>query len=372
MTNTGAQSMTGSRGALRHYGDPAGEYRAAIEDAALFDRQDRKTLRVFGRAPGQMLQGILTNSAPSQPVELGDVFWKGETNYSLLLTPKGKVVTDLQVTWFGPTEEQGLLLDLPEAGFEGAMASFKRYLPPRMAKVEDASERIRHLTVAGPRGADALRGALQAVIQSPCPEEWLAGGAGSLESGGIVVSPSNELVGSVGDDPPVGPVAYHVWCSLDTAEQLTETLTANGVRPAGGSVYHALHAEAGRPLFGTDMIDSTIPIEAGLGEIAFDHNKGCYTGQEVIVRIRHRGRVNWHLRGLRFGESTPRIGQELFQAGEEKPIGRVTRFVPSPRYGETIGLGYVRREVEPPAVVQLGGPEGTDVGVAELPNLPLR
>ena len=115
------------------------------------------------------------------------------------------------------------------------------------------------------------------------------------------------------------------------------------------------------------MDDGTIPVEAGLVDVAFDHDKGCYTGQEVIVRIRHRGRVNWHLRALRFGEAPVRPGAQLFEAEGTKVRGRVTSVAQSPRFGQTIGLGYVRREVEPPATLRLGSGEGAEVGVRKIP-----
>ena len=131
----------------------------------------------------------------------------------------------------------------------------------------------------------------------------------------------------------------------------------------GTEVWRTLRIEQGYPAFGVDMDDTTIPIEAGLGDRAFDHGKGCYTGQEVIVRLRDRGRVNWHLRRLRFGDALPLTGQELFHPGVEKPRGRVTSAVRSPHLGEVVGLGYVRREVEPPA--ELGSGEGPPVSVEE-------
>ena len=58
--------------------------------------------------------------------------------------------------------------------------------------------------------------------------------------------------------------------------------------------------EAGRPEFGSDMDDHTIPLEAGIEARAISQTKGCYVGQEVIIRVLHRGqgRVARHLVGL--------------------------------------------------------------------------
>ena len=79
------------------------------------------------------------------------------------------------------------------------------------------------------------------------------------------------------------------------------TLVDGGAVPAGLGVWKTLGVEAGRPVFGTDMDERTLPPEAGIVERAIDQTKGCYTGQEVIVRIRDRGHVNRHLRQARAG-----------------------------------------------------------------------
>jgi folate-binding protein YgfZ len=139
----------------------------------------------------------------------------------------------------------------------------------------------------------------------------------------------------------------------------------------GHSALEVLRIEAGRPRWGAELDETVIPIEAGLRDRAISQTKGCYTGQEVIIRILHRGRVNWHLRGLFLGDvPAPAAGVELFRPGESKPVGRVTSACLSPLHDQTIGLGYVRREVEPPEVLRLGDPEGSEARVYELP-LPL-
>ena len=104
----------------------------------------------------------------------------------------------------------------------------------------------------------------------------------------------------------------------------------------------------GRPVFGTDMDEQTLPPEAGIVDRAVDHTKGCYTGQEVIVRIRDRGHVNRHLRVLDLGDvAAPASGAELRAAdGSGKVVGRLTTVVQSPRAKGVLAMGYVRRGVE--------------------------
>jgi folate-binding protein YgfZ len=104
------------------------------------------------------------------------------------------------------------------------------------------------------------------------------------------------------------------------------------------------------------MDADTIPTEAGIDDRAIDHTKGCYTGQEVIVRIRDRGHVNRQLHRLELGDvPTPAAGTELLAAdGSAKTVGRVTSAVQSPKHGGVLALAYVARGVDR---VLLGGRE---------------
>jgi folate-binding protein YgfZ len=131
-------------------------------------------------------------------------------------------------------------------------------------------------------------------------------------------------------------------------------------------VWEALRLEAGRPAFGADLTEEHIPVEAGVHTRAIDYDKGCYTGQEVIVRLRDRGHVNRHLRRLRLGDApSPAPGTEVWRADGSKSVGAVTSAASSPRMG-TLALAYVRREVEPPGPVRLGSAEGPEVEVEAL------
>ena len=343
-------------GARRHYGDPAGEYRAATEGCGLVIRDDRRLLRVHGRAPVQMLDGIVTSRIPQAPVRRDDApgptTLVGDAAYGTILTAKGRMVTDVTTLWLGAGHGEGLGLSIADAAQEAVLAHFRRFLPPRLARYEDLGPATRLVTVVGPGAGETVAAAF-----GVAPEEGFALvdggplGGGALEDGTLVARGVRQVP------------SWDVWVGADALSDLCERLRGHGAVPVGSGVWHTLRVEAGFPRFGVDMDDGTIPVEAGLVDVAFDHDKGCYTGQEVIVRIRHRGRVNWHLRALRFGDVAARPGAQLFEADGTRVRGRVTSVADSPRFGQTIGLGYVRREVEPPATLRLGSGEGAEVGV---------
>jgi folate-binding protein YgfZ len=97
------------------------------------------------------------------------------------------------------------------------------------------------------------------------------------------------------------------------------------------------------------MTDDTIPLEAGIEALAISSTKGCYPGQEVIVRIRDRGhgRVVRKLVGLVFdGDVEASPGDKLIVDG--KDAGHVTSAAHSPALGQPIALGYVHRDYVAP------------------------
>jgi len=306
-----------------------------------------------------MLHGMITNSIPESPRPLEDAparasrrpDWEGKRTYGAVLTRKGRMVSDLRTFWLGPTEKAGIALDAATAGWDGLLAHFAKYLPPRLAKVADLADAAGLLTVAGDQCGPVMTKTFGTLPQDGC-----LGLDGGLAEGGVVVARGLEQSAS-----------WDVWAPGRQLDDLTAELCEAGAAPAGRATWETLRLEAGYPAYGAELDESVIPIEAGLERRAFDHDKGCYTGQEVVVRLLHRGRVNWRLRGLRLGEAEARPGGLLFRAPGEKACGRITSCARSPKFGEWIGMGYVRREVEPPGVVALGSPAGPPVSVVELP-----
>lgn len=335
-------------------------YRAALEGLAVAERSDRVRLRVSGRSPAAMLNGIVTNRlpAPATPVEPG--VWTGRGWFSAILTPKGRMITDLRVfPGDAPDAPGALLLDLPSAGLAGTLEHFGRFLPPRLARAERV-DGAGFLTVLGPEapgwlvrevfGLRADAPALEALDE----DAFLRMGEGP---DAILVVRSGELAAPAWDVLAPGAV---------TAALLRRAGT-DGVTSVGAGVVETLRVEAGRPVYGVELDDSVIPTEAGLEARAVDHTKGCYTGQEVIVRIRDRGHVNRHLRGLIFpGDTALPVGAALVKEPGGREMGKVASVVFSPRAGRAIGLGWVRREVEVPGEV-LAGEDGVVVGVRALP-----
>jgi folate-binding protein YgfZ len=112
-----------------------------------------------------------------------------------------------------------------------------------------------------------------------------------------------------------------------------------------GEELERLRIQAGTPVWGRELDEKVLPAEAGLDHTHVSFTKGCYPGQEPIARLRFRGHPNRRLRVLEVGHAS--VGEEIVLEG--KSVGRVTSAVPG------LALGYVRREVEEDAELEIGG-----------------
>ena len=101
---------------------------------------------------------------------------------------------------------------------------------------------------------------------------------------------------------------------------LESRVRARGGTPAGMAAINSIRLEWGTPWFGHDFGDKKIPHEAGLEHSHISYEKGCYTGQEIVERVRSRGHANRRLTELQFsGADAP--SQELFSCMTARKLG---------------------------------------------------
>jgi folate-binding protein YgfZ len=169
----------------------------------------------------------------------------------------------------------------------------------------------------------------------------------------------------------IGVRGFDVVVPVDIKTDIMAAFQRAGGVTVGAAAAEACRIEGGRPLFRVDMTEDTIPLEAGIEDRAISLTKGCYVGQEVIIRVLHRGhgRVARRLVGITFessaGVSSP--GDKI--AADAREIGSITSAVESPALGRPIALGYVHRDfVQPSTVVTVNGKVGT---VTQLPFVPI-
>jgi folate-binding protein YgfZ len=131
---------------------------------------------------------------------------------------------------------------------------------------------------------------------------------------------------------------------------LLEAARKHGGGATGYTALSARRLELGVPWFGYDFGEKQIPHEAGLQDSHISHTKGCYTGQEIVERVRSRGQVNRKRVRLVFsGHVMPEAGAIL--TVDAKEVGHVTRAAKTWDPPGIIGMGYVRRESSAPGTL---------------------
>lgn len=278
-------------------------------------------LCVQGPDARRYLHGMVSNDV--QGLRLG------QGCHACLLSVKGKLVGDLVVLDLG---DEGLLLCMAAAAREGVHKMLDRHLIMDNATVQDVSTEIDALQVVGGSAAFALAEVLHGLSADDL--------ASAPRYAFFTVQAAAGLV-RVAVFPSLGQPTYCLFGAPAQLDALRRTLSSAGAVPLAEDEAEILRVEAGLPEYGRDLDEDRMPAEAGLDD-AVSFSKGCYLGQEVVVRLRDRGHLNRKLCGLRF-ESTaiPAVGSKLRSA--DRPQAAVlTSVVSSPRFG-VIGLGYVHR-----------------------------
>ena len=281
---------------------------------------------VDGPAALACLQGLLTN----------DLDKPGEHSliYGALLTPKGAIVVDYWV--FREPERFALI-----APIEGRLAShelFRRQLPPRLARIADATGQV---AVAWLVGAQAFAALARSTIK-PIPEA--AGRTATLDY------PDGRLL--LGLAPETAPFAAVALGPRGAIDEFANALVAVGVDPGTPEDAEAARILAGWPALGAEIDDRTLPQEVRFDQLGgLSYTKGCYVGQETVARLHFRGHTNRELRGLVWRGKAPLEGDAVTASGRAVGSVRSTLALDD----RLLGLSPIRREVEAGEEVEAGG-----------------
>jgi folate-binding protein YgfZ len=317
-------------------------YDDARTRAAVYDRGPRGLIALAGGDAVTFLHNILTNDIKTLAA--------GAAVYSADLTPQGRMITDMLVL----RREHEVWLDVePQVG--AAVAErLDASVFAEDVRVHDRSAAVASVAVYGPE-AWARVAPLVGLAGSPRLSALAHVTTG--EGAGEIVALAVESLGVPG---------VHLFGAPERVTALRAGLVAAGVPVLTPGAYEALRIEAGTPLFGADMTTETIPLEAGIQDRAISMTKGCYVGQEVIIRILHRGhgRVARRLvQLLCHGHDVPASGATVVAGGAA--VGQVTSSAFSPRLDRAVAFAYVPRDsAEPGTTVRFEN--GTAATVAVL------
>lgn len=289
----------------------------AVHSACVFfDCGDRGKIEADGSEAAVFLHNLSTNDikglAPGTGCE------------AFFCTATAKLLAHGWV-WREPPEgkRDRFWLDLAPGLGEKMYGHLDRYLISEDVTLTDQTALLGQLHLVGPRAADVL----------------LAAGFHPLQPWSRA-----SFRGAIRCTDPLGIPGYDLLFPAGEASTIRDGLLAAGAIAGDPATWDILRLEAGLPVFGLDMDETTFAPEVNRTATAISYHKGCYLGQEPIVMARDRGVVQRFLVGLRSSDLLAR-GNLLFRDGKE--IGRVTSSVVSPGLGP-IALGYIRRGNQAP------------------------
>jgi folate-binding protein YgfZ len=304
------------------FGDCAAEYAALRETVGMLDSNFRAFFSFTGADRQRYLNALLTSNVRDLK--------PGQGTVGLLLNPQGHILAEVETF----SMEESILASSHAMIRERTFATFDKFIIMDDVTLEDLTEATGTLDLAGPRTS-----ALFADL--------------GLENfdGLPLLSHEETMVEAIPCRVVRRELAGATAATLITGREHLPTLwnllavrvRNQGGSPAGMEALNSIRLECGTPWFGHDYDDRQIPHEAGLENSRISYEKGCYTGQEIVERVRSRGHVNRRLTELLFSAAEgPAPDTKLLL--DFKEIGSVTSTAFSPALGKAIGLGYLRRE----------------------------
>lgn len=336
-----------------HFGDWLAEYRQLREGVALLDKNYRAYLDFTGPDRVRFLNAIFTNNIKDLRENHGII--------SLFLNPQGHIQAEIE-TYALPDK----LFCVSYAAIRGSLIpALDKYIIMDEVTLTDRSQDFATLALEGPKAA-LVTEELTGIALTDLAE---------LETR---LTQVHSIPCRLGKRSPVGTASAEFLVDQGNAESLwkilLESARKHGGGPAGYTALSALRLELGAPWFTYDFGEKQIPHEAGLQDSHISYTKGCYTGQEIVERVRSRGQVNRVRATLKYdvaqggtaipGYALPAPGAPLLSDGKE--AGFTTRSAFSPALQSPIGMAYLRREKSIPGTA-LELPDGTNATVIATP-----
>ena len=350
------------------FGDAAAEFHYARETVALIDKNYRAHLSFTGPDRVRYLNAVLTNNIKDLPTGCGTV--------SLLLNPQGHILAEIETYSFVDR-----LFCVSYAMIRERLVEWlDKYIIMDDVTLTDETARYGTLALEGPQaaamvkdlaGVDLAQLSELASVDAALPRRFFStviplspgvilGEGKDLNFSQAGVPAPNDLDDTVRTAPARDAIPCRIvrrsLGGVPGAEFVTEAgklpglwqILSNEARthgggPTGYSALSAIRLTQGVPWFGYDFGEKQLPHEAGLQDSHISYTKGCYTGQEIVERVRSRGQVNRQRVRLTFsGAAVPETGAALTLDGTE--VGYVTRAAKTWDPPRILGMGYVRKE----------------------------
>jgi len=296
------------------------EYEAVREGGAgIIDLSAlRGRIRVSGSEATMFLNGLITNDVKT----LAENRWMP----AVFPTVQGRLIGAVRVI---RGSDPSFLIDTETPSHEAVLKTISRFTLAGDFKVFDVTDETALLSVQGQAAAAIL-------------DEVFQLSASDLPDKGVAQITWQDFPVTILRASHTAEDGFDALIDVSRKAELQQALETAGAQPVGEDTFEILRVEAAIARFGQDMDETNVVPETNLDD-AISFTKGCYVGQEIIVRIKHRGHVAKKLTALRFETDQQVEPGAVIRSVENQEIGRVTSAVISPKLG-SIGLGYVRYE----------------------------
>ena len=298
------------------FSEVAREFRELTSGCAIYDLGWRAKVVITGPDRVRWLNGMVTNNIKDLPADRG--------NYNFVLNPQGRILGDL----YAYNRGDYILIDTERSQLETLLKLFEHYIIMDDVEVSDKSSTLTAMGIQGPKAAEVLE---RAEIHDPGLEPMQVV---DLIWNGIGISLTRMASEFL---------TYEIWVSTTHIAELWNGLLQTSAVPAGTEALEKFRVMIGFPKYGTDIRERDLPQETDQ-EHALNFTKGCYVGQEIVERIRSRGKVHRKFHGFVLDGELPGRGTKLESDGKE--VGEITSAnrIPTLNGDRSVALGYIRRE----------------------------
>jgi len=303
---------------------------ALATEAVLLDPLDKELIVGRGADRIRLLNGVVTANLATVP--------PGAGTRALLLTAKAHIVSDMRVF----VRPDDVLLIVAAGQGEATASALSRFAIMDDFTATSAPE-LELVAVLGPKAADALAAAGVSTVAFDQAPAW-----------------SHETAGPwwVARVHQLGADGFWIAGTKPDVDRLRVALRSNGTPlvSATSPSIEAARIAAREPAWGREITDEYFPMEIGLGD-AIDYRKGCFLGQEPIVRIRDGGHVNYRLATLELPAGARVAAGDRLESDTKPKAGKITSAAVLPD-GRSVAL----------AVVHISLPEGAPVRISSTPT----
>jgi tRNA-modifying protein YgfZ len=233
----------------------------------------------------------------------------GQGGRTLLLDVKGRVLASLLVF----ARKGSVRLIVPAGQGDDVVAGLAKYAIMDDFQIAREVE-LASLAVLGPEAALALGNATGLVLPDLLGAPLFAHTEVQSDRFGALWLAHGRACGADG---------ICVVTTQASRDALRAVLLAQGTPTLSDEVAEAARILALEPKPGCEILPDRFPVEIGLGK-AIDHTKGCYVGQETIVRMRDRGNVRRRLVLLRLSDGVLPSAADKISTDEVAAAGHVT------------------------------------------------